>query len=64
MNTLKPKQKLNKKQQEIWDEWVLKDREILNEFNNLSLGQLSNDLVRKQKMLQKKYLKMLREAVD
>lgn len=64
MNTLKPKQKLNKKQQEIWDEWMLKDREILNEFNELSLGQLSNDLVRKQKMLQKKYLKMLREAVD
>lgn len=59
-----PKQKLNKKQQEIWDEWVLKDQKILNEFNKLSLGQLSSSLVRKQKELQKKYFKMIREAAD
>lgn len=64
MNTLKPKQKLNEKQQKLWDEWVLKDKEILDELNKLRLGQLSSSLVRKQKELQKKYFKMIREAAD
>ncbi|MCI9523583.1 MAG: hypothetical protein HFF01_00845 [Erysipelotrichaceae bacterium] len=64
LNTLKPKQKLNEKQQKLWDEWVLKDKEILDELNKLRLGQLSSSLVRKQKELQKKYFKMIREAAD
>lgn len=64
MNTLKPKQKLNKRQQELWNEWLLKDQEILNEFDKLSPGQFRCSLGQKQIKLQKEYFKLIREAAD
>lgn len=64
LNLPKPKQKLNKRQQNLWTEWLQKDQEILAEFDKLEVGQLSNGLVQKQRQLQKKYFKLIREAAD
>lgn len=64
MNTPKPKQKLNKRQQELWDEWLLKDQEISAEFDKLSPGQFCCSLGQKRIALQKKYFKLIREAAD
>lgn len=64
LNLPKPKQKLNERQQELWDEWLFKDGEISSELDRLIPGQLQNDLVQKQKKLQQHYFKMIKEAID
>lgn len=64
MTLPKPKQKLNKKQQELWDEWWQKDQKISVELDQLASGQLNNGLVKERNKLQKEYLKRIREAAD
>lgn len=59
-----PKQKLNKKQQELWDEWLLKDEELLKQSNKLEPGHLDNSIAQSQIKLRKMYFKRILEAAD
>lgn len=61
-----PKQKLNKKQQELWDEWF-REMDVLEKTNPPvpeGMARLDGPLVPKRRELQKKYLKLIREAAD
>lgn len=61
-----PKQKLNEKQQKLWCEWTEKEKEL--EKNNppiaVNMARLDGPLKQKRKELQKKYMKMIKEAAD
>lgn len=61
-----PKQRLNKKQQELWDEWIheMDELEKTNPSVPEGVARLDGPLVPKRRELQKKYLKLIREAAD
>lgn len=61
-----PKQKLNKKQQELWDEWFreMDELEKTNPPVPEGMARLDGPLAPKRRELQKKYLKLIREAAD
>lgn len=61
-----PKQKLNTKQQELWDEWFreMDELEKTNPPVPEGMARLDGSLFLKRRELQKKYLKLIREASD
>lgn len=61
-----PKQKLNKRQQELWDEWIAKSAELekTNPPVPPGMARLDGPLTPKRKELQKKYFKLIQESAD